>query len=259
MRAMAAPPPQKKRSRKPAVLSVVIALILVVNAFLLVLLAPEKCGKTCISLHAKLAQVLHLNDTSQAAITAQPGNTPLAAYPGANVTVQQGLTINAPGNATLTWTATADLAWVVFTPNTGQIVPGKPLTLGVQLAPDATVKPGNYQANVTVKAGTASASVILPITITAPPKLSLEKTALHFTQCNQSLTDTLTNAGGAPITNLKASVSDNAVTTTLDATGIDPGKTTKLMVKLSCTATGTSYVVSLASSAGNTSIAVTLG
>lgn len=259
MRPMAAPPPPKKRSRKPAVLSMVIALILVVNGFLLVLLAPEKCGKTCISLHAKLAQVLHLSGPSQPAITAQAGNTPLTAYPGANVTVQQGLTINAPGNATLTWTATADLAWVVFTPNGGQIVPGTPLTLGVQLAPDATVKPGNYQANVTVKAGGTSASVTLPIIITTPPKLTPEKSALHFTQCGQSLTDILTNAGGAPLINLKANASDPAVTTVLDATSLDPAKTAKLTVKINCSATGKTFAVNLVSSAGTTPIAVTLG
>jgi uncharacterized membrane protein len=168
------------------------------------------------------------------------------------------VTVLANGSGDLNWKATADLPWVALNPSAGQISPGKALTLGVQLAPDATVAAGSYQAHITFTAGSATTRVTLPVTLTDPPKLTLANAAITITKCGKPATDVVTNAGTIAVTNIAVSGSDPAVTAQIDATALDPGKTANLSVTLSCSASATqSYAVNLTSSAGNVTIQLT--
>ena len=256
-------PARKRKSRLPAILISIIALVLLANVGLLVVVAPQDCpGRICDSLHAKVAPIFGLSTTPAGpALSANltKKDSTFTTYVGATTPEANAITLTSAASTTLTWQGSADLPWVALTPASGSLAAGSAATISLTLTPDASVTPGNYTATLTINAGTVATQVKVAITVTAAPQLALATTALHLTTCGQAQTDAIGNTGGGTITNLTATASSDQLSAQLSGSTIAPGQRVQATVMLNCSAPQVPYALYLVSPADSATILVTLG
>ena len=258
-----AAPARKRKSRLPAILVSIIAVVLLANVGLLVVVAPQYCpGRICDTLHAKIAPIFGLSTAAtgpalSASLTKK--DSTFSTYIGATTPETDALTLTSAATTTLTWQAAVDLPWVALVPASGTLAAGNVATLSLTLTPDAAVTPGDYSATITISAGTVSAQVKVAITVTSAPKMALATATLHLSACGQAQTDAISNTGGGTITDLAATTSSDQLTAQLDASTIAPGKSVRATVTLHCSAPKAPYAVYLVSPADSATILVTVG
>lgn len=257
-----APRSKKRRSRLPAILGSFIAVVLLANIGLLVLFAPQDCpGRICDSLHAKVAPIFGLSTPPTTALNASltKKDSKFSTYDGATTPAAGAITITATGSKALDWQGSVDLPWVALSPTSGTLASGGVATLGLTFTPDSTVSIGDYTATVTFNAGTVSAQLKIPITVTAAPKMSLAETTLHLSACGQAQSAAIINSGGWPINGLTATASSSQLLARLSATTIAPGQSVQTSVMLQCAAPKVGYAVYLVAPAASATLLVTLG
>jgi serine/threonine protein kinase len=164
-----APKRRRGRSRLPLILGIVIVLALLANIGAISVLAPQRCpAHLCDGLNAKLAPLFGRQAVPTLSLTQIDTKTSLTAAVDNTATFSDVLALSGNETSALGWQATADLGWVTLTPPNGTLAPGQTVTIGVVLAPAASVTPGNYTATVTLTAGGATAQVKLTLTVKPP-------------------------------------------------------------------------------------------
>ena len=256
----------KKRSRLLAVLGSFVLVVLLVNALLIVLLAPKLCpNHICDGMHNQLIKIIPGFNSSVVlppplTLNGPASGATFSIYPGGTVQLAQQLTVLGSAASAQKWSVTTNLPWVTVNPVSGSIA-NTSQYLSVSLAPAADIAPGSYSAVFTLDSSGVKAQVTVPITVTTPPHLAVTTAAMKFANCGQAQTNIITNTGGWPITNLTATASDaNALKVAVDTTIINPSKTATLSVMLACTASfSKSYTVLLQSQGGNVTVTASAG
>jgi serine/threonine protein kinase len=157
---------KKRRSPVPLILSILIAVAVVANAGVLIVLAPQRCpNHICDGLHAKLAPIFGIAVAPTLTVTVLSKAGTLAAPASGNQTFSDVLSLSSNATANLAWQITADQQWVAFDPASGTMAPGQTATIGLTLAPDATVAPGNYTVTITITAGGGTAKATLTVRV----------------------------------------------------------------------------------------------
>lgn len=255
------------RSRLPTILGVAAVLFLLTDLVLVAAFMPQRCpGHLCDGLNREIVKLTGGGGPTNSALSLQsPANAaPLSIYVGGKVSLANRLKMTNTLNTPAIWSARTNLAWVLVVPAGGTLAPGASATLAVMLNPDASVKPGTFQATFTVLAGSVGSMLTLPVTVASPPHLKLDATTAHVAACGQGATIALSNDGGWQVQNLAITPSDSAavqVKQNPDGTAsLDPGAALHLTITLACTApAGGNYSVYVTSSAGSLTIPITVG